>query len=76
MEDSRVCIGCGAKAPATETQYTLISARYGWRVIRIPSTEPGGPGIEWRCPECWRAYKKHAGLGDSEETAPSSRRQR
>jgi hypothetical protein len=29
-----VCVSCGAKSPMTETNYTLISPRHGWRLTR------------------------------------------
>ena len=51
-----MCADCGQPPPATETNYTLISARHGWRLSR--SVEPNGQKVmKWRCPECWRKYR-------------------
>jgi len=57
MGDGReVCVGCGKESPETETNYTLISPRYGWRLAR--ERRPNGKfDVQWRCPECWRQYK-------------------
>jgi hypothetical protein len=49
-------VGCGVEAPETETDFTLISARHGWRLVRRTSTG-GDLIIEWRCPECWQHHK-------------------
>ena len=42
-------------APATETNYTLISKTHGWRLDR--RHENGAIVLEWRCPECWQKFK-------------------
>ncbi len=61
MEDSprdsrNRCVDCGAASPATETNYTLISQRHGWRLTR--SVDRDGRKIaEWRCPQCWMRHK-------------------
>ncbi len=55
-EDGEVCVGCGKKSPKTETNYTLISARYGWRLSRSRRLD-GTYDVQWRCPDCWRALK-------------------
>jgi len=60
MRDRQTCIGCGKKSPETETNYTLISAQFGWRLTRYRNPE-GIIVIEWRCPSCWREYKKTKG---------------
>jgi hypothetical protein len=60
MRDRQVCIGCGKKSPETETNYTLISAQFGWRLTRYKDAD-GTIVIEWRCPNCWRDYKKSKG---------------
>jgi hypothetical protein len=53
----KLCFDCGIQAPATETDYTLISSRFGWRLRR--GFGPNGvPFLEWRCPKCWEQYKK------------------
>ena len=57
MQERQVCVGCGKKSPETETNYTLISAQFGWRLSRTRSPD-GSTLIEWRCPTCWREYKK------------------
>ena len=65
MRDRQTCIGCGKKSPETETNYTLISAQFGWRLSRYRNPD-GTIMIEWRCPSCWREYKK------AKDAAPSS----
>jgi hypothetical protein len=57
MRDRQTCVGCGKKSPETETNYTLISAQFGWRLTRYKSAD-GSLVIEWRCPSCWREYKR------------------
>jgi hypothetical protein len=51
------CVTCGKAAPATETNYTLISAKFGWRLTRSVDRE-GKTQMQWRCPACWQALKK------------------
>jgi hypothetical protein len=52
---SHVCVECGTQSPVTETNYTLISARHGWR---LTLAEVGGVRtMEWRCPQCWSKRK-------------------
>jgi hypothetical protein len=50
------CVGCRARAPETETEYTLISSRFGWRLTRRIDRD-GTFVMEWRCPTCWQNYK-------------------
>ena len=57
MRDRQTCIDCGKMSPETETNYTLISAQFGWRLSRR-KTEDGSFVVEWRCAECWRDHKK------------------
>jgi hypothetical protein len=57
MRDRQTCIDCGKLSPETETNYTLISAQFGWRLARR-RTETGEFVAEWRCAECWREHKK------------------
>jgi hypothetical protein len=65
MSDRPHCVGCGESAPETNTNYTLISTDFGWRLMR--RTLPNGEKLaEWRCPDCWRAHKAAA-------QAPASR---
>ena len=55
-ESKQTCADCGQQPPATETNYTLISARHGWRLSR--SVEPSGVKVmKWRCPDCWRKHR-------------------
>jgi hypothetical protein len=56
----RVCVDCRASAPRTETNYTLISSKHGWRLAkRIDAVT--GLVFEWRCPSCWERYKATRG---------------
>jgi hypothetical protein len=56
MSDPITCADCGAKAPETNTQHTLISKSFGWRLSRRAG--PGGRmTLEWRCPTCWHKHK-------------------
>ncbi len=57
VRDRQTCVGCGKKSPETETNYTLISAQFGWRLTRYKSPD-GALIVEWRCPTCWRDYKR------------------
>jgi hypothetical protein len=63
MRERQTCVGCNAQAPATETNYTLISSQHGWRLTR--KRGPDGVLVEWRCPTCWAAYKQRGG-GDAQ----------
>jgi|HubBroStandDraft_2_1064218.scaffolds.fasta_scaffold3553116_1 hypothetical protein len=50
------CVGCGKAIPPRSTDYTLISDM-GWRLQR--STEEDGTVLlAWRCPACWKEFKK------------------
>ena len=51
------CVGCGVVSPETETNYTLISARYGWRLTRKVDVS-GRNQLEWRCPRCWEIFRR------------------
>ena len=57
MPDRQVCIGCGTLSPETETNYTLISSQFGWRLTRT-KTADGQFNVEWRCPACWKEHKR------------------
>lgn len=50
------CVDCGTSAPRTETNYTLISSRYGWRLTRTADAN-GRRVMEWRCPSCYTRYR-------------------
>lgn len=57
MADAQTCVACGKQAPETETNYTLISAQFGWRLTRY-KRDDGTLVLEWRCPNCWREFKR------------------
>jgi len=50
-------VTCGKQAPETETNYTLISAQFGWRLTRYKRGD-GTLVLEWRCPNCWKEFKR------------------
>jgi hypothetical protein len=62
MGDQQNCVDCGASSPATETNYTLISARHGWRLTRAERPD-GTRLVEWRCPVCWQLQKARKARG-------------
>jgi hypothetical protein len=70
VRDRQTCVGCGKKSPETETNYTLISAQFGWRLTRYKSPD-GALVVEWRCPTCWRDFKR--ARTTPVEEAPGSR---
>jgi hypothetical protein len=53
----QTCVECGAKSPQTETNYTLISSRYGWR-LSLETLPDGRRASYWRCPTCWEKHRK------------------
>jgi hypothetical protein len=53
------CVDCGRSPPPTDTNYTLIGARHGWRLKRAESD--GRTVMAWYCPSCWQAQRKRAG---------------
>jgi hypothetical protein len=53
--NARQCHDCGKAAPSVATDFTLVSARYAWRLLR--SMDGGHLRLEWRCPPCWARYK-------------------
>lgn len=57
MADRQTCVACGAQSPPTETNYTLISSQFGWRLSRETKAD-GSFQMEWRCPKCWEAHKR------------------
>jgi hypothetical protein len=71
MEESErkahICCDCRARSPETDTNYTLISSRYGWRLSRHVASD-GTFIVEWRCPRCWERYKKAKTAGLSSMT--------
>ena len=56
MSQRPTCIECGASAPDTNTNYTLISTSFGWRLTRRVLPD-GAVNVEWRCTTCWRKQK-------------------
>lgn len=53
----RACSICGKAAPATQTDYTLISSQHAWR--QTISRAPDGSRVtRWICRECWEAQHK------------------
>jgi DNA-directed RNA polymerase subunit RPC12/RpoP len=61
VADAQTCVTCGKQAPETETNYTLISAQFGWRLTRYKRPD-GTLVLEWRCPTCWREFKRSRGV--------------
>lgn len=53
----RECVDCKTRSPETETSYTLISSRHGWRLSRNFDAR-GQRVMQWRCPNCWSRYKE------------------
>jgi hypothetical protein len=51
-----VCSGCRKRSPPTETDYSLIGPRHGWRVQRTKNAD-GSCLFEWYCPKCWGVLK-------------------
>jgi hypothetical protein len=56
VDRGRVCVSCGALAPETTTEYTLIGPAHGWRLQRR-TTEDGSFVLEWSCAQCWRRIR-------------------
>jgi hypothetical protein len=56
VAEPQTCAECGKQSPETETDYTLISAQYGWRLTRTMDRD-GSLLLEWRCPSCWAIFK-------------------
>jgi hypothetical protein len=54
---NQTCVGCNAKSPQTETNYTLISSRYGWR-LSLETRPDGRRSSVWRCPNCWERHRR------------------
>jgi hypothetical protein len=55
-DTGQTCADCGEQPPATETNYTLISARHGWRLSRGVDAN-GHKVMKWRCPDCWKKHR-------------------
>jgi hypothetical protein len=63
------CHDCGIDSPATNTEYTLISSRYGWRVVQARDAK-GEIVMEWRCPTCWKEFKLRPPSPDPSTASP------
>jgi hypothetical protein len=50
------CKDCGAQAPQTNTSYTLIGQRHGWR-LALQQEADGRRVAYWRCPKCWDLHR-------------------
>ncbi|HEY4011779.1 MAG TPA: hypothetical protein VGM06_00460 [Polyangiaceae bacterium] len=50
--DRPQCDGCGAPSPPTDTNYTLISQKHGWRLV-LQQDKSGQRVGKWWCPNCW-----------------------
>jgi hypothetical protein len=56
MFERPACVDCHRVAPQTNTEHTLLSASFGWRLARVKAPD-GSNSIVWRCPACWRQHK-------------------
>jgi hypothetical protein len=61
-QDKRVCTDCAIEAPSTESAYTLISSRFGWR-LQYEANAKGEREPKWRCGDCWRKHKAASASG-------------
>lgn len=59
MEDELRCMECGIRPPETESAYTLIGGKAGWRLTRSRAAD-GTIVTQWRCADCWAKFKKTA----------------
>ncbi|HVY45026.1 MAG TPA: hypothetical protein VHB21_04065 [Minicystis sp.] len=73
MGQRQTCIDCGKVSPETNSDHTLISAQYGWRVVKTDG-EGGRWVMQWRCPTCWLRFKKARDAGTREGGSPPSSR--
>jgi hypothetical protein len=69
MSDRPICVGCGAVAPDTDTNHTLISSTFGWRLTRRKSFD-GTTLLDWRCAKCWKQLKVPAAKPADATMAP------
>jgi hypothetical protein len=63
VDNSKVCIGCGAIAPPADEDTTLISISHGWRCVRGVNSS-NQVVIEWRCPTCWVIHRSKAPVSE------------
>jgi hypothetical protein len=67
------CVVCGRRAPPTDTNYTLISQRHGWRLV-IEKTAEGRRASVWYCAECWSVRKNTGATLVPQATKAGNRR--
>ncbi|RYG63990.1 hypothetical protein EON77_20260, partial [bacterium] len=70
MRDREVCVDCRRLSPETETNYTLISAQFGWRLSRTRLPD-GTIDVAWRCPSCWTTHKARRRAIEAARPTPS-----
>jgi len=58
----QVCGACGIESPQTQTNYTLMSSRFGWR-LSLEILPNGRRNAVWRCPKCWREFRNRSSNG-------------
>ncbi|MFO0676339.1 MAG: hypothetical protein U0169_07385 [Polyangiaceae bacterium] len=73
MRERQTCVGCQMQSPETDTEYTLISAQFGWRLTRKRGAGDSY-AIEWRCPKCWAIYKARNTPSDVSGIRPTGAR--
>lgn len=52
------CVDCQVLSPAVESNFTLISSRFGWRLHRYIDKASRQAKLDWRCPHCWRVFRE------------------
>ena len=57
VSSSQRCSDCGLQSPETNTDYTLIGSKHGWRLTKQKAPD-GSVTVYWRCPPCWAAHKR------------------
>jgi hypothetical protein len=55
-DERLLCVGCRDRVPETHSEDTNFASTTGWR-MRIRVDEKGARHPEWRCPDCWKAFK-------------------
>jgi hypothetical protein len=56
VNERPTCADCGATAPPTHTNYTLIGSSHGWRLTKGQNAG-GAMEMQWRCPKCWERHR-------------------
>ncbi len=69
--DKYVCIGCAKRIPEHETNSSLVTLKFGWRLRRGEDAK-GGTKFEWRCPDCWQEYKARVAAASDDLTTDVS----